>query len=42
MLLGISSLGHLIDYTLKNKSNDLSKSLLEATEACLHLLINNL
>lgn len=36
MLLGISTLGHLIDYTVNNKSNDLSKSLLEATEACLN------
>jgi hypothetical protein len=42
MLLGINTLGHLIEFTINNKSNDLSKSLLEATEACLHLLINNL
>jgi sugar phosphate isomerase/epimerase len=35
MKLGISTLGHLIDFSINSKSSDLSRILFEGTEACL-------
>jgi sugar phosphate isomerase/epimerase len=41
MQLGISTLGHLIDFTTSNKAIDLPRSLYQATESCLNYIEEN-
>ena len=41
MHLGISTLGHLIDFSLNNQAKDLPRSLYEATEVCLEYAEDN-
>lgn len=41
MHLGISTLGHLIDFSLINKAKDLPNSLYKATESCLKYIEDN-
>jgi sugar phosphate isomerase/epimerase len=41
MQLGISTLGHLIDFAIANKFNDMFKNFYEATETCLNFAEEN-